>query len=69
MIDLQGNLHPLLASTIRDIFNKFDITVNNLIEIKEFKSFLEIISNPKLPQIKDENQFKDQILTKYNSND
>lgn len=43
MIDSQGNFHPLLASTISDIFRKFDMSSNHLIEFKEFKAFYDII--------------------------
>lgn len=47
-------MHPLLASTVKDIFNKFDVTANQLIDLKEFKGFLEILAYPQLPVIKDE---------------
>lgn len=67
MLDSQGNLHPLLASTVKDLFNKFDVTANHLIDLKEFKGFLEILSNPHLPVIKDEKGYQEQILSKYNS--
>lgn len=61
----QGNFDPLFEATIKDIFNKFDLVINNLIEFKEFKGFLEVIGQT----IKDETAFKEQVLDKYNSTD
>lgn len=63
LIDHQGNFHPTFRSTITDIFNKFDLIINHVIEFKEFKGFLDIIGKT----IKDENEFKNTILAKYNS--
>ena len=38
---LDKQLHPLFLSTIRDIFRKFDITMNGELDYHEFKSLLE----------------------------
>lgn len=65
LMDTQGNLNPIFNSTITDIFNKFDLIVSNTIDFKEFKGFLEIFGK----SIKDENEFKTSILSKYNSHE
>lgn len=51
LIDSSGQFNPLFSATISDIFNKFDICVNQSIDFKEFKAFLEIIGK----SLKDEN--------------
>jgi calpain-15 len=38
---LDKQLHPLFLSTIKDIFRKFDITMNGELDYHEFKSLLE----------------------------
>ncbi len=38
-------MHPLLAATITDIFNKFDLVISHSIDFKEFKAFLDIIGS------------------------
>lgn len=43
LIDSKGEMNILFESTISDIFNKFDLVVNNTIDFKEFKGFTEII--------------------------
>ena len=65
LMDYHGNFHPLLTSTITDIFNKFDLVISNSIDFKEFKIFLEIVGQ----HLADPAQFKDQYLSKYNSHD
>jgi len=65
LIDSKGELNPLFESTIADIFNKFDLVVNRTIDFKEFKGFGEIIGIP----IKDDLEFKNTILSKYNSHE
>ncbi len=58
-------MHPLLAATITDIFNKFDLVISHSIDFKEFKAFLDIIGSKLL--LKDDIQFKEHITSKYNS--
>ena len=53
-----GPFHPTFQSTIVDIFNKFDLVINNAIDFEEFKGFSECIGQP----IKTEKDFKEQIL-------
>jgi hypothetical protein len=63
LLDQQGGFHPYFEATVNDIFNKFDLVINNAIDFKEFKGFSEMIGKP----IGDEMAFKDQILAKFNS--
>lgn len=63
IMDSQGGLHPLINSTIQDIFNKFDLVISQTIDFKEFKGLCDILGKPLL----EEPQFKAQILAKYNS--
>lgn len=63
MIDPQGNFHPTFQSTIQDIFNKFDLVINNAIDYNEFKGFSDCIGQP----LKDEKEFEEEILAKYTS--
>jgi len=65
LIDNKGNFTPPFVSTLKDIFNKFDTVRNNLIDWKEFRGLLEIIGK----SIKDEIEFRVQILGKHNSMD
>ena len=57
LMDYHGNFHPLLTSTITDIFNKFDLVISNSIDFKEFKIFLEIVGQ----HLADPAQFKDHL--------
>jgi hypothetical protein len=58
-------MNILFESTISDIFNKFDLVVNNTIDFKEFKGFTEIIGIA----LKDEAEFKNTILARFNSHE
>jgi len=65
LIDTVGYLHPLFLATIADVFNKFDLVISHTIDFKEFKAFLELIGKT----VKDEVQFKNEVLSKFNSHD
>jgi len=40
MLDSNGDLHPLVDLTVKDIFRRLDkIIINNVLEYSEFKEF------------------------------
>lgn len=55
---------PLFKSTVSDIFKKFDLVISNTIDFKEFKGFFDIIGK-KMTEL----EFKNQILSNFNSNE
>ena len=60
-------LNPLFEITIEDIFNKYDMMMNNVLGFQEFKGFLQAIGKhgDKLtPQ-----EFRSQYLKKFQSTD
>lgn len=66
---LTGENEPTEAfkSTINDIFNKYDIVINNIIEFQEFKAMIETIHGTSSSVAKKltELEFKQTYLTKY----
>ena len=66
LMDSQGTLHPLFVSTIADIFNKFDLEGANFIELKEFRGLLEVIGKGANGGIRDENEWRNGYLGKFN---
>lgn len=57
------SVNPILISTIKDIFKKFDMLLNRELRYSEFRGFWECITNS--PISKDE--FENSILNKYTS--
>ena len=43
LLDEKGMPTDIFASTIKDIFRKFDLVISNTIDYKEFKALYEII--------------------------
>ena len=40
---IDGKMNAYLDSTVEDIFRKFDLVINNIMDVKEFKALLDII--------------------------
>lgn len=65
MLGSNGDLHPLVDVTVRDIFRRLDkIIVNNVLEYSEFKEFYSRV-NVALS----EQDFKLKILKRFCNND
>jgi len=62
LMDSVGTFHPLFISTIKDIFNKFDLNGNCAIELTEWKGFMEIIGQP---QPKDMLDYKNTVMARF----
>ena len=44
LLNDMGDLHPKTISTIKDLFRKFDLLLNNELGFLEFKGFYECIN-------------------------
>lgn len=61
LLDENGEMNQYLSITVEDIFRKFDLVINNLIDFKEFKGLFDIIGK-KITEV----EFKN-ILQEYTS--